>query len=229
MSKIDIDAGKRWSNEIAEQLKATKFGIICLTPTNLSEPWLMFEAGALAKTMDDNTFVCPYLIGLEPSDIPAGPLDQFKAKRATKNETLELLKSINSAMGESSLEEDRLQRLFERGWPDLETKLGELPPEETTLERRDTQDMVEEILESVRDFSRVQSEDYKQIARLLLVLANYINKPPEPVTPKPSNVNALRGLAGLGTFTTAPTGFSLSALPTLLGGDISDDDKGEGT
>jgi hypothetical protein len=63
----------------------------------------------------------------------------------------------------------------------------------------------------------------------LLVLANYINKPPEPVTPKPSNVNALRGLAGLGTFTTAPTGFSLSALPTLLGGDISDDDKGEGT
>src|SRR6266545_990864 len=75
MSANDIDAGVRWSRAIEERLQATKFGILCLTKTNLNAPWILFEAGALAKTIED-TFVCPYLIDLEPSSVPRGPLTQ---------------------------------------------------------------------------------------------------------------------------------------------------------
>jgi hypothetical protein len=82
MSAEDIDAGTRWGIEVTNQLAETRCGIICLTN---------FEAGALSKTIDNNTYVIPYLIDLEPSDILPGPLTQFQAKRANKSETWQLI------------------------------------------------------------------------------------------------------------------------------------------
>ena len=61
---------------MAARLAAAKAGIICVTPSNLEAPWILFEAGALSKTLE-NTFVCPLLIGLEPADV-SGPLAQSK-------------------------------------------------------------------------------------------------------------------------------------------------------
>jgi TIR domain len=119
MSAVDIEAGARWSVDVADRLQQTRFGIICLTGENLTAPWLLFEAGALAKTLSD-TYVCPYLIGIEPTDIPGGPLTQFQGKRANKKETWELLRSINNALKDEKLAEDQLSRYFERWWGDLE-------------------------------------------------------------------------------------------------------------
>ena len=220
MSKLDINAGARWSNEIAEQLEATKFGIICLTSDNLSKPWIMFEAGALAKTIDKDTHVCPYLIGLEPTSIPAGPLTQFQAKKANKEETLELVMAINNVLGEKALDDDRLKRTFERWWPELEEKLNNLPAEETVVERRETQDMVEEILELVRDFSRVQSEDYRALARVVLLIGEKLTAPEQ------GSANALRGLARPGTSPATAQGLKgnldKNVLAALLGGTNKD-------
>jgi hypothetical protein len=44
-----IDKGARWAPEIAENLEASGVGIVCLTSDNLTEPWILFEAGALSK------------------------------------------------------------------------------------------------------------------------------------------------------------------------------------
>jgi hypothetical protein len=63
LSSADIDKGARWSADVASRLEAAKAGIICLTPSNLHSDWILFEAGALSKTLK-NTFVCPFLIGL---------------------------------------------------------------------------------------------------------------------------------------------------------------------
>ena len=52
MSERDIGAGQRWNEQISARLKDTHFGIICLTPENLNAPWLLFEAGAVAKALD---------------------------------------------------------------------------------------------------------------------------------------------------------------------------------
>ena len=68
LSSEDIDKGARWSTDVASRLEAAKAGIICLTPSNLHSDWILFEAGALSKTLK-NTFVCPFLIGLDPSDV----------------------------------------------------------------------------------------------------------------------------------------------------------------
>lgn len=93
MSSTDIGAGARWSERVAEALAETKIGILCVTPNNQHEPWLLFEAGAIAKTLDD-TFVCPYLIQMRPADLSQGPLTQFQAKLANREGTFELLSMV---------------------------------------------------------------------------------------------------------------------------------------
>jgi len=53
LSEEDIQKGKRWRPEVAKALSETHFGILCLTPDNLLSPWIHFEAGALAKSIED--------------------------------------------------------------------------------------------------------------------------------------------------------------------------------
>src|SRR5262249_49119017 len=124
MSAADIDAGARWGNRVQGELQESQFGIICLTRTNQTAPWILFEAGALAKTID-GSFVCPYLIDLEPSELLPGPLTQFQAKRANEPDTLDLIRTINQAQDDALMAE-KLERAFARWWPDLSAALDSL-------------------------------------------------------------------------------------------------------
>src|ERR1043165_1194771 len=117
MSGSDIDAGARWSAEVTEKLSEVKFGIICLTEENLNRPWILFEAGALSKTIE-KTYVCPYLYGIESSTVQ-WPLAQFQSKKSNKSETKELLQTMNLALGDPPLDKERFDRSFEKWWPDL--------------------------------------------------------------------------------------------------------------
>ena len=160
MSKENIAAGARWTPEIQKQLENSRFGIIFVTRSNAESPWLMFEAGAIAKTVTD-TFVCPYLLDFDkPSELPSGPLTQFQAKMRTKSDTYDLLRTINTAVGEDGLDEERLGHSFEKWWPDLESKLENLPSEPIEKESRGVQEMVEEILVLTRDLRRVPTSPF---------------------------------------------------------------------
>ena len=134
MSAEDIDPGARWSTEIVKELEASRFGVICLTPENINSPWVLFEAGALAKTLE-TTHVCPYLINLDFSDLKS-PLAQFQATKADRDGTLSLLRSINQCADIPVLSEDRLKRAFERCWPDLESVINDLPSPEAIVDDR---------------------------------------------------------------------------------------------
>jgi hypothetical protein len=159
MSASDIGAGVRWNREIDRELEETLFGIVCLTKENQTAPWVMFEAGALAKTVEE-TYVCPYLIGLDKAHVLNGPLSQFQAKRADEKGTLELLSTMNLALKEEALPEARLNRTFRRAWPDLEKILDALPEQpDIGKPERTTQDMVVEVLELVRGLSRQAASD----------------------------------------------------------------------
>jgi len=83
MSDRDLGAGQRWNEEISLRLKETNFGVICLTPENLEAPWLMFEAGALAKALE-SARVIPVLLELRLSDL-SFPLAQFQAVEANRD------------------------------------------------------------------------------------------------------------------------------------------------
>jgi hypothetical protein len=155
MSERDIPAGSQWRTEIGSRLAQAGFGIICLTAENQHKPWLLFEAGALAKEMGD--FVCPYLIDLEKSDVEE-PLAQFQAKKANEVETSELIQSVNQRLlavaPDKALSSDDLARSFVRWWPDLQEALLNLPPSGQNVQRRGVPEMLEEVLELSRSMSR---------------------------------------------------------------------------
>jgi hypothetical protein len=155
LSSADIDKGARWSTDVATRLEAAKAGIICLTPSNLHSDWILFEAGALSKTLQ-NTYVCPLLIGLEPSDVKP-PLAQFQATKGQKEDILKLLKTLNGALAETALPEPHIEEAFEVWWPKLESQLRALPSEETkTKAHRPDRELLEELLGLVRSQNRTR-------------------------------------------------------------------------
>jgi lambda repressor-like predicted transcriptional regulator len=157
MSDEDIHAGARWNSEIAGHLETASFGLICLTPENLKEPWILFEAGALAKTIEA-ALVIPYLIELEPAQI-SGPLSQFQAKRAIAADTFFVLRSLNAMLARSSetggLSDQSLEQTFKKWWPELERTLATLP--EVTSDatpNRTSEEKLDELLEITRQLGR---------------------------------------------------------------------------
>jgi EAL domain-containing protein (putative c-di-GMP-specific phosphodiesterase class I) len=125
MSDIDIPAGARWQNDIAHELDKASFGIICVTPENMNKPWLMFEAGALSKSMKASR-VCPLVYSLELSDL-SGPVAQFQANILDRDGIYQVLKAINAAMLENGLDENQLADQFEMLWSRLDQTLKLIP------------------------------------------------------------------------------------------------------
>jgi hypothetical protein len=153
LSSSDIDKGARWSVDVAKKLERATVGIICLTPSNVHSDWILFEAGALSKTLG-NTYVCPLLIGLAPAQLD-GPLAQFQATRATKQDILSLTKTLNSALGHEAMSESHVQEVFEVWWPKLEEELKSLPADDSGARpKRADREILEEILAIVRNQNR---------------------------------------------------------------------------
>lgn len=149
-----------------------------LTPENQEAPWLLFEAGALAKNLDRSK-VCPLLFGgLEPTDVK-GPLVQFQAAQFSRVEMKRVMKMINAELSESALAPDVLDSVFEMWWPKLEEQIvGELEiADETEGEaRRSERDLLEEVLaltrRSVRERERgVREMDHPAWDDLLMSVA----------------------------------------------------------
>ena len=152
MSDVDIDKGARWNTDIALQLSKAKVGLICLTPENLNAPWILFEAGALSKTLK-NTYVCPYLFQVEPTDIK-GPLVQFQSTKANKDDSKKLIHTINQALEDIKIPKEKLDEAFEVWWPKFEDYLNIIPDTEVKEPKRNERDIIEEILELVRGLTR---------------------------------------------------------------------------
>ena len=117
MSSKDIDRGTLWFSEISDQLQNTSIGIICLTKDNLEKPWILFEAGALAKGLK-NTRVCTFLIDLEPNDVGT-PLSQFNHTLPNKAGLWALVRTLNNALQDKGLKEKTLEQVFETYWLNL--------------------------------------------------------------------------------------------------------------
>jgi hypothetical protein len=120
VSSEDIHKGKRWTGELAGQLKDTQFGIIIVLPDNQDSPWLNFEAGAISKWVSAAN-VAPLLFGMTASDL-RGPLSQFQATVFSKDDLLKLIAALNAAAGEP-VKPGQLAKTFEFTWPGLTQQL----------------------------------------------------------------------------------------------------------
>ena len=54
VSSESIKKGDRWLLDIYSELEQSNFGVVCLTKENLTEPWILFEAGALSKNISQS-------------------------------------------------------------------------------------------------------------------------------------------------------------------------------
>jgi hypothetical protein len=165
MSKADIDKGTMWHLELAKALEVTNVGIVCLTPESLTAPWLLFEAGALAKTLDRHTRVCTYLLaGLEIDQVGL-PLSALQSTKADEEETRDMLQAINKALG-SPVEKRTLDEAFGWAWPTLKTALESMPQPETSLPpKRTAEEMFSEILSTIRAEAKNRQETEASLGR----------------------------------------------------------------
>lgn len=151
MSSKDIDRGSLWFSEITDQLQTTSVGIICLTKENKVKPWILFEAGALAKGLTSSR-ICTFLIDLQPSEV-TNPLAQFNHTLPNKDNMWELVRTLNTALKDGALKEDILDRVFETYWPQFEEEFRsiiKITPEQTTKESRSQDEILAEILDATR-------------------------------------------------------------------------------
>src|SRR5437667_7698579 len=113
-----INPGENWGQRLGAELEKSQFGILCLTEDNFQAPWLLFEAGALAKEFAASRVV-PYLIDKLPASADHSPIFQFQSVPADKDGTLRLVMSINEAK-ETPHTEQRLIKHIEKWWSDLD-------------------------------------------------------------------------------------------------------------
>ena len=209
MSEHDIEAGELWAHAIDRNLGANDSGVLCLTPENLTAPWLLFEAGALSKNFG-LARVRPYLIDLRPGDV-TGPLSRFQSVGTSQADTRKLVESINRNMS-TPLSETMLTSAFDRLWPELERDLagaatrrdgdGNLSPP------RDPNEMLEEVLEILRAQERRRTE-YQSFLQQPLTVSPFsftgINPSTIVSTTPPANVPVA-----------APTGTGRASLKDLV-------------
>jgi hypothetical protein len=156
VSSHDIDRGAVWFSQISNELGASTQGIICLTRDNKDKPWILFEAGALAKGLTSSR-VYTLLVDLKPEDIK-DPLAQFNHTMPTKDDVFKLILSVNRGLDGRPISDTILRQVFEANWPQFDerfkTILSETESEAAPEIIREPSDMLSEILEAVRGLDR---------------------------------------------------------------------------
>jgi hypothetical protein len=152
-SPEDIGKGKRWNNEISKELGQSQIGIIAMTQENLTSPWIMFEAGAISKVVEEG-LVCPIVFGIKKTDLK-GPLASFQAIEFDRDEVRQLLRTINKAAKEAALTERNLEEQFDMWWPRLEEKVQAISAAQPPTEpKRSERDLLEEAVSNTRTLIR---------------------------------------------------------------------------
>jgi hypothetical protein len=152
VSSRNIDNGSVWQRAILDEIKTSNYGIVCLTKDNLSQPWLHFEAGALAKLEDSRVFTL--LVDVVPSDV-SGPLTMFQHTSADGGGLFRLVSSINEKLPKPLSTED-LKDTFDIQWPRFEQLLKaarEIPLIDASSPRSPTE-ILAEVLEVVRSLNQ---------------------------------------------------------------------------
>lgn len=170
ISSKDIDRGSIWFGEIYSQLAECNQGVIFVTKENQVKPWLLFETGALSKGISENR-VCTFLVDLNVRDIESSsPLSHLNHTNTTKDQVLELIKTINKRLQEQAVSEAVLQKTFEAMWEEFSEKLEEIKsaPEEINTPDRTDNDVLNDILENVLNIHRKVSRPIARGSRYIV-------------------------------------------------------------
>lgn len=122
MSSKDIAKGREWFRELQNVLSRMQMCIICVTPENVRSPWIYYETGAIA-TKGTDVLIYPYLVGVSPSMLTDGPLGNWQCTIAERNDTYELIKSLNENALASNHDPSILESNFDLLWLEFEIQI----------------------------------------------------------------------------------------------------------
>lgn len=161
MSAYDIDHGDHWDLQLTSVLSDSNFGIVCLTPENLNNPWILYEAGAISKSLKSRTYV--FLFKLTSPDV-IGPLSRIQHTYINEESVYEMIKSMNRSLEDNSLEENRLSKQFGKWWPELMNELNGISVPDVPIKPREDREILEELLDLARQ--NAQSQDEFKVDRI---------------------------------------------------------------
>lgn len=168
MSSKDLSKGVRWFEDVEAELGTSDFGIVCLTQSNLSAPWINFEAGAIANSLRKPR-VSALLIDL-PFTALSGPLTQFQHTLPTKEDILALLASINeSAEPEKRLEDAILTDSFLTWWTKYEAEFERAVGTEESAPAVAVDRTQEELISELVELTRANSNSIGMIEQTIAI------------------------------------------------------------
>jgi len=183
MSEEDTDKGAHWSSTIRRELEQSAFGIVILTAENIESTWLHFEAGAVAKSVEEGRVV-PILFGLKHSDVQQ-PLSMFQSALFEKEDIFRVVKSINAAAGSNARDERQLATVFDSFWPRLDEaikpkleKLRGTPPKHQQV-KLEHERILEELLLLGRQQNRILSNPAGLVGEEILALLLRLTHEPD--------------------------------------------------
>lgn len=140
-SSLDIHNGDNWSKVLFEELSSTKYGIVCLTRDNIREPWINFEAGAIANKLDNK--MTTLLIDLKTSEL-FPPLSLFQATKLERQNIQNMILAINDTLP-NKIEKSRVMDSFDAFYEGFEKKIQSINFP-TTLSKEVSEKSLKQIL-----------------------------------------------------------------------------------
>ena len=164
-SPEDIAKGENWGNRLSSELEQSNFGIVCLTPENITAPWIHFEAGALSKAA--NSRVSAIMLGISPSDVK-GPLARLQNTACNREDFFHLFQSINNS-SDLPLKPEILKNAFDNSCERLINDINDIIKDytsristskagkDTRQEHGSDSDALQEILRLVRSLDNTRN------------------------------------------------------------------------
>jgi hypothetical protein len=173
VSSHDIAKGEKWSESLSQSLQELNYGILMITKTNVAAPWILFEAGALSKSVQSR--VIPILCNLPILDVAGSPIAQFQSAVVKKDDMFSVVEAINGAISEQ-LDPERLKRTFDLWWPSFEDEFSKIKFKDTSKKRSEKsedvrleniENAVEAIMRSIQRLQRpsISSQKTSRISK----------------------------------------------------------------
>jgi hypothetical protein len=164
----EIAAGQRWGREVADRLEYIDYGFLIYTKNNLDSLWMAFEAGALSKRHVESRLV-PLLFDVSPSDLHS-TVSQFQSRLFDQENFRRLLVEFNNLLPEALQRNPAsLNGVFEFTWSQLENNINTIlnsPKNTGAAVVRSDREILEEMLERVRDLSKLDIPKADEIAQV---------------------------------------------------------------
>lgn len=156
VSSRSISKGANGIAVIEANLDSSAFGIVLVSKKSQSAPWLNYEGGWLASTLDRP--VATICLDLRPSDItsPLAPRQATLFSDPSDMETLlrEVVRAANPSMGDRTF-----AILLASVWPTIRDSWEPRDVDAETTESRSERDMLSELVERVRAIEAQQLID----------------------------------------------------------------------